>query len=343
MEERADIEYVQRVLCLLSPSSLILLTRSTLKVFPCTASDGSVRALLETADVDSIWSESHKLLWEADTLRYKHPVRFCDNGLDRAMFCAQSDPDRVIFYAHRCCWKVANVPVLNDPIDLLRLAFQTRPFDNWPMYYRSQEFQALDYPSKEPPPPLFDMGTNDLLPLDGRLFDEATELGSLISRLGKMPLEVQFEVTKRLNLTLFLSLLRTKTLIDQLLPQICESTTMKPETRTIDGGESFNSIHVRYRNIMGTSYLAAISFKRESGRDALSIPVADRDVRGVQFSLGRFGLRGIRVLYKDGTCSPWLGETSSCWIGFARGRDLSRLRVVSEVCFWIAGPSGNRK
>lgn len=259
------------------------------------------------------------------------------------MFCAQSDPDRVIFYAHRCCWKVANVPVLNDPIVLLRLAFQTRPFDNWPMYYRSQEFQALDDPSKEPPPPLFELGTNDLLPIDGRFFSKATELGSLVSRLGQMPLEVQFEVTKRLNLTLFLSLLRTKTLVAQLLPQIRESTTMKPETRTIDGDGSFNSIHVRYRNIMGTSYLAAISFKRESGRDALSIPVADRDVRGVQFSLGRFGLRGIRVLYEDGTRSPWLGEMSSCWIGFARGRDLSGLRVISNVCLCSVGASGNQE
>lgn len=282
--------------------------------------------------MDSIWSESHKLEWESDTKMFKHPVRFCDNGLDNAMFCAQSDPDRVIFYAHRCCWKVANVPVLNDPLVLLRLAFHTRRFENWPVYQQSAESHAQHDPSKESPPPLFDTGTNDLLPLDSHLFTGSTELGSLLSRLGNMPLEVQSEVTKRLNLTLFLSLLKAKTLVAQLLPQIRESDMMKPETRTIDGDGSFNSIHVRYRDIMGTSYLAAISFKRESGRDELSIPVADREVRGVQFSLGRFGLRGIRVLYEDGTRSPWLGEKSSCWIGVAHGRDLSRLRVISDVC-----------
>lgn len=211
------------------------------------------------------------------------------------------------------------------------------------MHHQSQEFYAQDDSLKEPPPPLFDVGTNDLLPLNGRLFDDSTGLGRLMSRLGKMPLEVQFEVTKRLNLTLFLSLLKTKTLVTQLLPQVRESTTMKPETRILDTDGSFNSIHVRYRNIMGTSYLAAIGFRRESGGEALSIPVAHRDVLGVQFSLGRFGLRGIRVLYEDGTRSPWLGEPSSCWIGVTYGRDLSRLRVVADVCLCSARPRKPQK
>lgn len=298
---------------------------------------------METTDVDSVWSEPHKLRWATDALGFKHLVQFCDNALDRAKFCAQRDPDRVIFYAHRCCWKITNVPVLNDPLVLLRFAFHTRPFENWPIYHQSQELYAQDDPSKEPPPALFDMGTNDLLPLNGRFFDDSTELGRLISRLGKMPLEVQFEVTKRLNLTLFLSLLKTKTLVAQLLPLVRESTTMKPETRTLDTDGSFNSIHVRYRSIMGTSYLAAISFKRGSGEEALSIPVAHRDVRGVQFSLGRFGLRGICVLYEDDNRSPWLGESSSCWIGVTYGRDLSRLRVVADVCLFFRWSEKNPK
>lgn len=237
-----------------------------------------------------------------------------------------------MFYAHRCCWKIANVPILSDPLVLLRFAYQTRPFESWYLYECSQEFHAFDDPSKEPSPPLFDMGTNNLLPLDGRSFNDATELGRLISKLGKMPLEIQFEVTKRLNLTIFLSLLKTKILVTQLLPEICESTTMKPETRTLDTDGSFNNIYVRYRNILGTSYLAEIGFKRQSGGEASSISVADRDVQGVQFCMGRFGLRGIRVLYEDETCSPWLGEPSSCWTGVARGRDLSRLQIVADVC-----------
>lgn len=218
-----------------------------------------------------------------------------DNAFDRAGFCAQSDSDRVIFYAHRCCWKITNVPILNDPLVLLRVAFQTRPLENWPNYHQSHECYAQDDPSKEPPHPLFDLGTNDLLPLDGHLSEDSTELGRLISRFGKMPLEVQLEVTKRLNLTPFLSLMKTRTLVTQLLPLICKSTTMKPETRTLENDGSFNNIHVRYINIMGTSYLAAIAFKRESGGEALSLSVAHRDFRGVQFALGRFGLRGIRV------------------------------------------------
>lgn len=248
-----------------------------------------------------------------------------------------------MFYAHRCCWKVANAPVLNDPLVWLRFAFQTRPFENWPIYDQSQEFHTQDEPSTEPPPPSFNLGTNDLLPFDGRLFDGTTEFGRLVSKLSKMPLEIQFQVTKRLDLTIFLSLLKTKTLVTQLLPQIIESTTMKPETRTLDNDGSLNSIHVSYRNIMGTSYLAAIGFKTDGGGAASSISVADHDVRGVQFSLGRFGLRGIRVLYEDDNCSPWLGESSSSWIGVACGRDLSRLRVVADVSLCSAESSDTRK
>lgn len=309
-------------------------------MFPCTASDGSVRALLEATDVDSVWREiqAGEPRWATDAFGSRHLVRFCDSGLDRSMRCAQNNPERVIFYAHRCCWKIANVPVLNDPGVLLRFAFQTRPFENRPFFHPWQVFHALDDPPKEPPPPLFNLGTNDLLPLDDHLFDDSTELGKLISRLGRMPLEIQFQVTKRLSLTLFLSLLKTKTLLDQLLPLVRESTMTKPQVRIPDTDGSFNSIHVRYRNIMGTSYLATIGFKRRSGAEAVSIAVANRNVRGVQFSLGRFGLKGIRVLYKDGTCSPWLGEPSLCWIGFAYGRDLSRLRVIADVCLCSAGP-----
>lgn len=209
------------------------------------------------------------------------------------------------------------------------------------MYNQSQESLAQDNPSKEQPPPLFDMSTNGLLPLDGHLFNDATELGRLVLRLMKMPLEVQSEVTKRLDLTLFLSLLKTQTLVAQLLPRIHESTTMKPETRTLDTDGSFNNIRVRYRNIMGTSYLAAIGFKEESGGEAIT--VADRDVRGVQFSLGRLGLRGIRVLYEDESHSPWLGEPSCSWTGVAYGGDLSKLRVVADVRLFSASPNGTRK
>lgn len=313
-----------------------------MKVFPCTASNGSVRALLETTDVDSVWndSEAQKQRWATDALGSKNLVRFCDNSLDRAMFCAQYDPGRVIFYAHRCCWKVANVPVLNDPLVLLRFAFQMRQFENWPLYHQSQEFHAQDEPSTEPPPPLFDLSSHELLPFDGRFFNVTTELGRLVSRLSNLPLEIQFEVTKRLDLTLSLSLLRTKTLITQLLPQIQQSTTMKPETRVPDTDGSFNRIYVRYRNIMGKSYLAEISFRGGGGGEESSISVSNRHVRGVQFSLGRFGLRGIRVMYQHETFSPWLGVSSSCWIGVARGRDLSRLRVVADVRLCFADPNG---
>lgn len=105
---------------------------------------------------------------------------------------------------------------------------------------------------------------------------------------------------------------------------------MMPNIRTIATDGKLDYLYASCRNIMGKSYLAAIRFKTTDGGDAMSIRVADRDVRGVQFCLGRFGLRGIRVPYEDETYSPWLGESSPGWLGVVFGRDLSQLRVVAD-------------
>lgn len=120
------------------------------------------------------------------------------------------------------CWKAANVPVLNDSLVLLRFAFQTRPFDNWPIHDLSPDHHAKVDPSPEPPRPLFNLGNNELLPFDSRHLNGTTDLGRLLLRLSNMSLEIQSQVTKRLSLTLLQSLIRTKMFVTELLhvPQV---------------------------------------------------------------------------------------------------------------------------
>ncbi|KAJ0107604.1 hypothetical protein J7T55_007795 [Diaporthe amygdali] len=61
-----------------------------------------------------------------------------------------------------------------------------------------------------------------------------------------------------------------------------------------------------------------------------------------EFALGRFGLRGVRISYQDGSFSSWLGDSSSCWLGTVLCSELSKLNVIADqlriVCV-ETGPS----
>lgn len=85
-------------------------------------------------------------------------------------------------------------------------------------------------------------------------------------------------------------------------------------------------------DFMGQSYLSNLALEPLEGAST-HIDVANKAVRGLQFALGWFGLRGIRIFYEDGSFSPWLGDSTSCWVGIVRCSDLSELNVVSNVSY----------
>lgn len=223
----------------------------------------------------------------------------------------------MLFYAHKCCWKVANSPNITPALKWLRMAIQTRPFDI-----------RTEFPEEEPN---FDVGT-DLLVADCRFFNEETDLGKLALRLSTIPIEIQSQVLDDLRGSLFISLLKERTFSRQILPRIHASATLQPTTRILDTNATIRSIYVRSNIILGWNYLTEIGFNDDNVKDgSLSISIADGSVRGLRFALGRFGLRGIQIFYDDGSCSSWLGDPSSCWIGVVHGRDISRLRVMADV------------
>lgn len=224
----------------------------------------------------------------------------------------------MLFYAHKCCWKVANSPRIIPSLKWLRMAIQTRPFSLRTRFWDRE--------------PKFDVGT-DLLAADRRFFNQGTHLGKIALSLSTMPLEVQSQILDDLESSLFISLLRAKTFSSQILPRISDPTTLQPITRVLNPDATIRSIHVRFANILGRTYLAEIGFNDEfkDGSSLILMPACN--VRGLRFALGKFGLRGLQVIYDDGSSSSWLGDSSSCWIGVVYGRDLSKLRIIADVSF----------
>lgn len=311
-----------------------LLTRICL-VFPYIAEDGSVKQQLSSTHVDCLESYDISYLtlptayytpfWEENSLLEKLSLQECGHQTLCGDYCRDGRPDCMVYLAHRDCWKVAFSSHRWSSLDWSRLAVQTRPFEirSW----RQEDQIVLCH--DDPVTPIL----GSVAP-DSSLFYEGTPLGSLLARVRTLPTELQFQIMGLLRGTMMASLLQTKIFVSELLPFLRSESTWamqpKPEALQVAGDESSGILSCRSTSIMGRHYLRDLTLGRPKGSGS-HIPIAKQAVRGVQFALGRCGLRGIRISYEDGSSSPWLGESSSCWIGAVRCCDLSRLKVVADV------------
>lgn len=231
----------------------------------------------------------------------------------------------MVYLSHRDCWKVAFSSSLTDQ-DWSRLAVQTRPFEIR-MYGRPLDDYSLGrgagaVPSMPPEPDFFHAGT---------------PLGGILSKVRLLPAELQFQIVTLLEGTMVASLLQAKAFVAELLPRLRARSnwTLQPSTKPLRGGWSQSSANILSccsTEITGRSYLSDLALEPLKGSSAQVI-VADLTVRGLQFALGRFGLRGVRISYEDGSFSPWLGDPSFCWVGTVRCSDLSKLNVVANVSY----------
>ncbi|KAI7778154.1 hypothetical protein LA080_002580 [Diaporthe eres] len=128
-------------------------------------------------------------------------------------------------------------------------------------------------------------------------------------------------------------LLHAKTFVSELPHRLRTrpNWTLRPEIKPLQRGSVQSSaiLSCCSTEIMGRPYLNDLALEPLKGSTAQVI-VANIAIRGLQFALGRFGLRGIRVSYEDGSFSPWLGDPTSCWVGIVRCSDLSKLDVVTN-------------
>lgn len=82
--------------------------------------------------------------------------------------------------------------------------------------------------------------------------------------------------------------------------------------------------------IFGRAYLREIQFNQIESQDY--ILVVCLTVVALHFATGTYGLRALRVVFKDGSLSFWAGSLDSeCWYGSLPTQNLTDLRVLRDV------------
>ena len=228
--------------------------------------------------------------WQENPLLGKLCVRECGRQSLCGDYCWECRPDCMVYLSHQDCWKVAFSSRRWSSLDWSRLAVQTRPFEirSW----RKKSQVAVCH--EDPITPI--LGS---VPPESSLFRGGTPLGSLLARIRTLPTEIQLQIMSPLRGTMFASLLQTKAFVSEMLPLLGSRSTWAFQLRTepfrVDGDESSGILSCRSTSIMGKPYLRGLTFGQPKGLGS-HIPIAKSAVRGVQFTLGRFGLRGIRIL-----------------------------------------------
>lgn len=243
--------------------------------------------------------------------------------------CGYCQPENSLFVAHSACWKIVQrAGVSSDR--LYEFASQTTP---------------LAPAKREPGVPL---SMSEL----AAAVDGGTSLGRLIvstadrlpEELGrKIMNEVQLHATSfrrhgKMSEKEYKALLKDSGVLFTRLAtaQVSAIPMLKREFEEARGdvpggdGEQLNTMYTRTVQLFGRNYISEIGFNKTAD-ELSSIPVRSDKIRGVRFALGRFGLRGLRILYADGSLSGWLGNTSGCWFGNAEGRSLRDLEVFADV------------
>ena len=236
------------------------------------------------------------------------------------------------FFSHLECWKVAKKHGF-ETARLYRFACRTQPLAPW----RGDQPHVRIWG----------------IPSLTRLINTETALGRIIADISRLPLELQCKIMLDLeqdstdlyehdrygiekaavfkcradSFTRLATVeLETVPLLRHIDPKVHPLPhVIHPTTRG-----SVSTLCINTRNIFGRDYISGIGFN-QSGEDLISVQVLSQNIKGLRFALGRFGLRGIRILYSDGSCSPWLGDPSGSWFGHAEGSSFDNLIFVEDV------------
>lgn len=103
----------------------------------------------------------------------------------------------------------------------------------------------------------------------------------------------------------------------------------------ISGAHSLQTV-VKYRNdnrylaaaqtsIFGEDYISSIAFNKSKG-----VPVSSES-KGIIFTIGRYGLRALRIVYADNSTSAWLGDPENGWTGVMYSNNIQELYMIREV------------
>lgn len=228
--------------------------------------------------------------------------------------CRLCDPDKLMFYAHQCCWKLARQH--HGPVSagtLYNLAWKTRPLVDWRYLMDMLPQSSIELPRSR-------------LPSD-------TDLGHILHEsVLRLPPELRREIAAYLGQSVVFSLLSTRCTLE-FLDLI--GTSVGTNSHSFATAKT-TAIYARSIYLFGSSYLRQLEFAEDGHLgegDTASISLVDeqRTVRGLNVVLGAYGLRATRVVYCDGSFSPWLGNPAGGWYATLSGNDLGKLSAIQDV------------
>lgn len=154
-----------------------------------------------------------------------------------------------------------------------------------------------------------------------------TELGRLVHSAAMcLPAEIQHMIIEYLGDHLVSSLCRAS---QTMAAHVQERPLYRAVTHvTPVAPQRVSSLCIKTTSIFGLAYLSEIAFNERKGD---FIEVKDIGFLGIRFALGTYGIRGLRVLYEDGSMSRWLGDPRFSWFGEVYGTELRNLTVLRDV------------
>lgn len=159
-----------------------------------------------------------------------------------------------------------------------------------------------------------------------------TDLGDLLNRISRLPLELQLEILEDCPPNLLSSLLTvahtTSTLVSAFrhsqgqrhIELICHSDV--------------KSLCARSVSIFGSNYISSLGFN-ELSESSEEVPVNAAEITGFKFALGRYGIKALRICYASNESSEWLGDPRDGWFGVIHGSDIRSLRILCDVRAYI--------
>lgn len=224
--------------------------------------------------------------------------------------CPGRDEQRPVHVAHLPCWAVGR-QVHGSLRALFALARTTRQI--FPLRHLSGQDVRVTLPDWE--------------------YDESP-LGELLRAVAtRLPVEVRNVILSTVcdgnysSGPLIMSLSRAFAVTQPYRRAVTASAL--PVWEKVASRAPLDRISIETSSVLG---VACISEVRPGGLESGgSILLRGVGVRGMRFALHPYGLRAIRVLYDDGSMSPWLGSTNASWFGEVHGTDLSQLHVLRDV------------
>jgi len=184
--------------------------------------------------------------------------------------------------------------------------------------------QPLYGTPKDSPPQQLELGSRK---------SRDTRLGVLFEHIATYPLEIQQLILSFVDPHQIACLLKAEQVAHRSLrvSNLREPRLLHKTPFNLLSGIHSNKLAAHTVQVLGQAYLQKLQVGRITPSDDQVVPTKESSVRGLKFVLGLYGVRAIRIVYCDGSTSPWLGDPSRGFYGTIYGSDLGNLRTLDDV------------